>query len=137
MRLALASAMLLMSGRPAVETGVWKSCSISTVSICTPAGCAWRKPAISIFVADHVEGGVERAAYYRCELRVVRCDRYIPLVHRTGDFVVFSLPSQSVFAKLAPDGRITDVAAVKDTVFVSRGRCTPGAPPRNAPEKSG
>ena len=69
-------------------------------------------------------------------LKLARCDRYTAIVHRTGDFLIFSLPERSVFAKLGSDGRITDVAGQGDSIFVSRGKCTDGAPPPDSSLRS-
>jgi hypothetical protein len=61
---------------------------------------------------------------------MTKCDKYSALAYKTGDFVIFSLPQRSVFAKLASDDSITDVAALGSDVFVSRGKCIPASPPR-------
>lgn len=130
MKLAIAIAALLSStGAKDNAGGIWRACTIGSVSICTPAGCASRKPSISVYVSDFVDHGVERASYYRCAVGFKNCDRYSPRVQRNGDFLVFTLAQESLFAKLGPDDRLTDVAAIKDTVFISRGQCKPGAPP--------
>ena len=127
------AALLSLAGAKEPAGGVWRACTIDNVTICTPAGCAFRKPAVSIYVSNFLDRGTERASYYRCALGLKNCDRYSPRVQRNGDFLVFTLAQESLFAKLGPDDRLTDVAAVKDTVFISRGRCKPGAPP---PESS-
>jgi hypothetical protein len=138
MRSSLVAAAVLMTAAPvpAADNGVWRACTIDTVTICTPAGCGQRKPTISIFVSDYMDGVSERGAYYRCGLHLARCERYGAVVYRTGDFVVFSLPARSVFAKLGPDNRITDVAAVADSIFISRGRCANRAPPPGSSSRS-
>ena len=109
--------------------GIWAACTIDTVSACSQSGCKAVKPAISIYLSDFVDRGVERAAYYRCSTGLTRCDRYRALVNKTGEFSIFSLPERSLFAKLGPDHRVTDVAAMGDTVLISRGRCSERAPP--------
>lgn len=134
-RLACA-AILLASPAAAAEPGIWKACRIDTVSVCGVTGCSARKPAISIFVSDYIDRGTERAAYYRCGVRLSNCDRYPALAYRTGDYLVFSLPQRSVFAKLGTDDRITDVAALGDDVLVSRGTCTTAVPPPAAALRS-
>ena len=106
------------------------------MSECSPAGCSARKPTISIFVSDFVDRGIERAAYYRCGVRLSNCDRYTALAYRTGEFMIFSLPQRSVFAKLGTDDRITDVAALGDDVLVSRGTCATAVPPPAASLRS-
>ena len=116
-----------------MESGIWKACSIDSVSVCAPGGCTTTRPGISIFVSDYLDHGTERAAYYRCGLKLADCDRYRALVYRTGDFTIFSLPERSVFAKVGPDDRITDVAGQADVVSISRGKCINAAPP---PESS-
>lgn len=132
MKSILAIAALLSSaGARDFDSGVWRACKIDSVSICTPAGCAPRKPTISIYVSDFLDHGVERASYYRCGIGLTNCDRYSPRVQRNGDFLVFTLAQESSFAKLGPDDRLTDVTAVKDTVIVSRGLCEAAAPPRD------
>jgi hypothetical protein len=132
-RLGFALALLTAAASAAAaEPGVWRACTINTVSVCTPAGCSLQKPAISLFVSDYVDRGTERAAYYRCALKLTKCDRYRAIPYRTGEFVIFSLPERSVFAKLGQDDSITDVAALGDNVFVSRGKCTSGVPPAGA-----
>lgn len=126
----IAAALMIAPGHlDAAGGGVWKACTIDTVTACTPDSCASRKPAISIFVSDYVDGGTERGAYYRCKLHLAGCDRFPATVYRTGDFIIFSLPGESAFAKLGVDDRVTDVAVVGYTVFVSRGRCVERAPP--------
>lgn len=131
MKTAVAAALLTLAvpAQAAEDSGIWQACAIESVSVCTPAGCAARKPAISIYLSNYVARGVERAAYYRCAARFTACDKYGAVVRRVGDLAVFSVPEQSVFAKLGANGRVTDVAAVGDTVFISRGRCTNAAPP--------
>lgn len=138
MRHLLVASAVLLAGTPAgaADKGIWKSCSIETFSVCTATGCSRRKPEISIFLSAYLDRGEERGAYYRCGLRLANCDRYSALVYRTGDFVIFSLPDRSVFAKLASDDRVMDVAALSDTLFVSRGRCTSGAPPPDSSLRS-
>jgi hypothetical protein len=59
------------------------------------------------------------------------------VVRRIGEFLVFSLPERSLFSKLATDNQLIDVAAVKDTVFVARGRCVKAAPPSRSQWRSG
>ena len=126
----IAAAVMMVHGPAnAAGGGVWKACTIDTVTACTPDACASRKPAISIFVSDYVDGGAERGAYYRCKLHLTACDRFPATVYRSGDFMIFSLPGESAFAKLGADDRVTDVAVVGYTVFVSRGRCAERAPP--------
>lgn len=136
--MVLVAAALLSAPAPlcAASGGIWKACSIDSVTVCAPSGCNARKPAISIFVSDYMDRGTERGAYYRCGPRLAACDRYPALVRRTGQFIVFSLPEQSVFAKLGSDGRITDVAGQADSVFVSRGQCTDAAPPPDSSLRS-
>lgn len=126
--LAMAAFMPVASGAGPIN-GIWKSCAITSVSVCTTAGCRPAKPAISIYLLNFVDGGGERSAYFRCALGLTRCDRYSALVNKTGDFAIFSLPDRSLFAKLGPGERVTDVAAVGDTVFVSRGTCRDSVPP--------
>lgn len=135
MRNWFTGAALLLAAAPAsaLDVGTWKMCVIDSVSRCTPAGCSAIKPAISIFVSNYADRGTERGAYYRCGPKLARCDRYNAAVYRTGDFVIFSLPQQSTFAKLGADDRITDVAARSDEVLISRGTCETAAPP---PESS-
>lgn len=130
------AALLLATGAKEPAGGVWRACTIDRVSICTPAGCAFRKPAVSIYVSSFLDHGAERASYYRCAIGLKNCDRYIPRVQRNGDFLVFTLPQESLFAKLGKDDSLTDVAAVKDTVFISRGRCKPAAPPPDSSLRS-
>jgi hypothetical protein len=113
----------------AADAGLWRACTIDTVLVCTQDRCSPRKPTISIFVSNYLDRGTERAAYYRCGLKLTKCDRYSALAYKTGDFVIFSLPQRSVFAKLASDESITDVAAMGSDVFVSRGKCTSASPP--------
>lgn len=122
-------AILLASAPAAAEPGMWKACTIETVSLCTEDHCSPRKPEISIFVSNYVDRGTERGAYYRCALRLINCDRYPALVYKSGDFVIFSLPQRGVFAKLGSDDRITDVASRGNDVFISRGKCIRASPP--------
>jgi hypothetical protein len=129
-QLFLAAVSVFAAPATAAEPGIWRACTIDAVSVCTKDGCAPRKPAFSIFVSSYADRGTERAAYYRCALKLTKCDRYSALAYKTGDFVIFSLPQRSVFAKLASDDSITDVAAQGSDVFVSRGRCTVATPPR-------
>jgi hypothetical protein len=138
MRSVLIAAALLTAPAPAcaMASGIWKACSIDSVSVCAPAGCSTAKPAISIFVSNYVDHGSERSAYYRCGLKLTHCDRYSAIVNRNGDFIVFSLPQHSLFAKLGGDGRITDVAGQADSIFVSRGKCTDAAPPPDSSLRS-
>jgi len=104
-------------------------CDIKSLSVCAAGGCRSAAPAISIYLSDFMDGSSERAAYYRCGPALTNCDRYAAIVHRTGEFTIFSLPARSLFAKLGPGNQVTDVAAVGDTVFVSRGLCEHAAPP--------
>jgi hypothetical protein len=134
--LVAAAALITPAAVPAADSGIFKACTIDTVTICTPAGCGPRKPSISIFVSDYMDGVTERGAYYRCGLHLVRCNRYSAVVYRSGDFITFSLPARSVFAKLGPGNIITDIAAVEDSVFISRGRCANRAPPAGSAERS-
>lgn len=106
------------------------------MSECSVAGCSARKPTISIYLSDYIDRGTERAAYYRCGVRLSNCDRYPALAYRTGNYLVFSLPQRSVFAKLGTDDRIIDVAALGEDVLVSRGTCTSSAPPPAASLRS-
>ena len=129
-RLLLAAISLAASPAAGAEPGLWRACTIDTVSVCSGDRCSPRKPTISIFISNYVDRGTERAAYYRCALKLTKCDRYRALAYKTGDFVIFSLPERSVFAKLASDDSITDVAAMGSDVFVSRGKCAPAPPPR-------
>jgi len=129
-RFSLVAISLLATPAVAAEPGIWRACTIDSVSVCTQSSCAPRKPAFSIFVSSYVDRGTERAAYYRCGLKMTKCDKYSALAYKTGDFVIFSLPQRSVFAKLASDDSITDVAALGSDVFVSRGKCIPASPPR-------
>ena len=131
-------AALLATPAPvaAMDAGTWKACTIESVSVCGPEGCAASKPSISIFVSNYVDRGAERGAYYRCRLRLVACDRYRALVYRNGDYTIFSLPERSVFAKLGSDDRIIDVAGPADNVVISRGRCISAAPPPDSSLRS-
>lgn len=129
-RFFLVAISLLATPAAAAEPGLWRACTIDTVSVCTQGSCVPRKPTISIFVSSYADRGTERAAYYRCALKLTKCDKYSALVYKNGDFVIFSLPQRSVFAKLASDDSITDVAALGSDVFVSRGKCIPASPPR-------
>lgn len=129
-RLLLAAIALAGTPAAAAEPGLWRACTIDTVSVCTPDRCTPRKPAISIYISSYIDRGTERAAYYRCAPKLTKCDRYSALAYKTGDFLIFSLPQRSVFAKLASDDSITDVAALGSDVFVSRGKCTASSPPR-------
>jgi hypothetical protein len=122
-------AIALGTPATAAEPGLWKACTIETTSLCTQERCSPRKPEISIFVSHYRDRATERGAYYRCGLRLTRCDRYPATVYNTGDFVIFSLPQRGVFAKLSSDDRITDVAARGSDVFISRGKCTSASPP--------
>lgn len=125
----LASALIVLAAPASAEPGLWKACTIETVSLCTRDRCSARKPEISIFVSNYVDRGTERGAYYRCGLGITNCDRYPALVHKAGDYLIFSLPQRGVFAKLGSDDRITDVAARGTDVFISRGKCTSASPP--------
>jgi hypothetical protein len=126
----LATAPFLISAAAvAQENDVWRACSIDSVVICTPAGCSGRRPTISIYIGSYNGAGLVRAVYLRCAVGFVSCDRYNPEVRRDGAFTVFSLPDRSVFSKLGGDNRLLDVAAVKDSVVISRGRCAEAAPP--------
>lgn len=129
-RLLLAAISLAASSAADAEAGLWRACTIDAVSVCSQDRCSPRKPTISIFVSSYVDRGTERAAYYRCAPKLTKCDRYRALAYKTGDFVIFSLPERSVFAKLGSDDRITDVAAMGSDVFVSRGKCAAAPPPR-------
>jgi hypothetical protein len=129
-RLFVIAIGVLATPAAGAEPGTWRACTIDTVSVCTQDRCTPRKPAISIFVSSYVDRGTQRAAYYRCALKLTKCDRYSALVYKTGDFLIFSLPQRSVFAKLASDDSITDVAALGSDVFVSRGKCIASSPPR-------
>jgi hypothetical protein len=124
-----AAALLATIGAAANGPGIWAACTIDSVSICAASGCKAARPSVSIYLSDFVDHGVERGAYYRCSIGLTRCDRYNALVNKTGDFTIFSLPDRSVFAKLGPGHRVTDVAAMGDTVLVSRGRCSDRVPP--------
>ena len=121
---------LAASPSAGAEPGLWRACTIDTVSVCGQDRCSPRTPAISIFVSSYVDRGTERAAYYRCAPKLTKCDRYRALAYKTGNFVIFSLPERSVFAKLGSDDSITDVAAMGSDVFVSRGKCAAAPPPR-------
>jgi len=121
----------------AQDYDVWRACSISSVNMCTPTGCSSREPTISIYIGFHSDGAGRRAVYLRCATAFVRCDRYDPVVRRLGEFVIFSLPERSVFSKLGTDNKLVDVAAVRDTVFVARGRCVEAAPPARSQWRSG
>ena len=129
-RLFFAAISLGATPAAGASPGLWRACTIDTVSVCTQDRCVPRKPAFSIFVSSYIDRGTERAAYYRCGLKLTKCDKYSALAYKTGDFVIFSLPQRSVFAKLASDDSITDVAAQGSDVFVSRGKCTTAPPPR-------
>jgi hypothetical protein len=128
--LLLAAISLAASPAAGAEPGLWRACTIDTVSVCSQDRCSSRRPAISIFVSSYIDRGTERAAYYRCAPKLTKCDRYRALVNKTGNFVIFSLPDRSVFAKLGSDDSITDVAAMGSDVFVSRGKCAAAPPPR-------
>lgn len=125
---ALTSAATASAG-PAPDGGIWSACDIRSVSICAEEGCSPAKPAISIYLSNFMDGGRERAAYYRCAPALTKCDRYNAVVYRTGEFTIFSLPARSLFAKLGPDEKLVDVAAVDDRVYISRGSCRHAAPP--------
>jgi hypothetical protein len=129
-RLILLSVSLAATPAAGAEPGIWRACTIDTVSVCTKDRCAPSKPAISLFVSSYIDRGTERAAYYRCGLKLTKCDKYSALAYKTGNFVIFSLPQRSVFAKLGSDDSITDVAALGSDVFVSRGKCVASTPPR-------
>jgi hypothetical protein len=126
----LATALVLMSA-PALsqEADIWRACSIDSVMMCTPAGCSGRAPGISIYIGYYSRDSVKRALYLRCAVGLVSCDRYDPVVRRNGAFMIFSLPERSVFSKLGTDNSLLDVAGVKESVVISRGRCTEAAPP--------
>lgn len=113
----------------AEEFDVWRACSINSVNMCAATGCTTRKPMISIYIGYHSESTGRRAVYLRCATGLRSCDRYDPVVRRLGEFVIFSLPERSVFSKLGPDNQLVDVAAVRDIVFIARGRCVEAAPP--------
>jgi len=121
--------VLVASAANSQADNVWRACSIENVVMCTPTGCARRQPEIAIYIGYHSSAGNRRAVYLRCAVGFRNCDRYDPEVRRLGTFVVFSLPERSVFSKLDDHDRLLDVAAVKDTVFISRGRCVEAAPP--------
>ena len=127
--LILSAALAAPITSPVASTGISKACTIESVAQCGSNGCSPRRPEISIFLSDYFDRGVERSAYFRCALQLSRCDRYSTVVYQTGDFVIFALPERSAFAKLGPDGRVTDVSAAGDVVFVSRGQCSDHAPP--------
>lgn len=131
MRGGFLATALVVTADPALaqETDVWRACSIDSVQMCTPAGCTARRPSISVYIGYHRQADVERAVYLRCAVGLSSCDRYDPVVRRVGDVVVFSLPEHSLFSRLGKDDRLTDVAGVQDTIFVSRGRCVQAAPP--------
>jgi hypothetical protein len=122
---------LVLTAAPAgaQENDVWRACSIDSVQMCMPAGCAARRPAISVYIGYHRQAGIERAVYLRCAVGLSSCDRYDPVVRHVGDVLVFSLPEHSLFSRLGKDDRLTDVAGVQDAIFVSRGRCIQAAPP--------
>jgi hypothetical protein len=120
----------------AQDYDVWRACSINNVNMCTATGCSRRKPMISIYIGYHSDGTGRRAVYLRCATGFVSCDRYDPVVRRLGEFVTFSLPERSVFSKLGPDDQLVDVAAVRDTVFIARGRCVEAAPPARSEWRS-
>jgi hypothetical protein len=134
--LILSAALAAPLTNPVAGTGIWKACTIDSVAQCAADGCSPRKPAISLFLSDYFDRGVERSAYYRCALQFSKCDRYRTIVYQTGNFVIFSLPERSAFAKLGPDGRVTDVSAAGDVVFVSRGQCVDRAPPQESALRS-
>lgn len=117
------------SSASTLDQDVWKACSVDTVTICTRATCSSRKPDISIYLADRVDVTTEAASYYRCGVGLIHCDRYNALVYRSGEYVIFSLPQRSLFSKLGVDDGLTDVAAVGESVIISRGRCYTAAPP--------
>lgn len=128
--LFLGTTLVLAAGSAqAQQSDVWRACSIDRVNACTPAGCAPRRPTISIYIGYHQQTGLERAVYLRCAVGLSNCDRYDPIVRRVGTYMVFSLPEHSLFSKLGDDDRLTDVAGVQDTIFVSRGHCVAAAPP--------
>ena len=129
MKYLLTGGLLIVSSAAPSMPGLWVGCSVDALSVCTVRSCESRKPEISIYLANYVVQGAERAVYYRCALELVNCDRYNAIVHHTGDYVVFSVPEQSVFAKVSSDGHITDVAGIRDQVLISHGTCKPAAPP--------
>jgi|SRR6476469_9935987 len=139
MRARLLTVALGMIALPvhAEDNDVWRACSITSVNMCTPIGCSGRKPTISIYIGFHSDAIVQRAVYLRCAVAFARCDRYDPVVRRIGEFLIFSLPERSLFSKLATDNQLIDVAAVRDTVFVARGRCVEAAPPPRSQWRSG
>ena len=84
---------------------------------CDPGrGCKAISPGTVIVKLDP-----QTREYSRCDTK--GCDTYQANINSSGLFNVYELPGRGVFAKVALDGRATEVVSLMNSILVSQGKC--------------
>jgi len=130
-RLPLLIAVTLPAA-PAPAADSWQECQIENVTFCNADGCRYVDPTLKLYFGDFADSrGKRKSYYYRCR-RDRDCDRIEnPWIGENERYRAFVMPEQGVIARIAADGKVTDVATVDDTVLISRGSCWEAGPQTN------
>lgn len=126
--LALVVGVCLLA-EPVRAADIWQECQIENVTVCTAQGCKYVEPTLKLYFGDFADSrGKRKSYYYRCR-RDRDCDRIEnPWIGENERYRAFVMPEQGVIARIAADGKVTDVATVDDTVLISRGSCWEAGP---------
>ena len=129
-RLAVWTIALAALPPPASAADSWQECQIENVTFCNAEGCKYVDPTLKLYFGDFADSaGRRRGYYYRCR-RDGACDMIEnPWIGSNDRYRAFVMREQGVIARIAADGKVTDVATVDDTVLISRGTCWEGKPP--------
>lgn len=121
-------ALMLLQAHPAAAD-VWKECQIETATLCEPGGCRSVEPTLKLYFGDYADQDGKRSGYYyRCR-RGGACDMIEdPWIGENDTYRAFVSRERGVISRIGPEGKVTDVATLNDTVLISRGTCW-NAPP--------
>ena len=127
-RLPLLIAVTLPAA-PAPAADSWQECQIENVTFCNADGCRYVDPTLKLYFGDFTDSaGRRKSYYYRCR-RGGSCDMIEnPWIGQNDRYRAFVMREQGLIARIAPDGKVTDVATVDDTVLISRGSCWDAKP---------
>jgi hypothetical protein len=112
----VAMAALMAVAPPNLERNRAWFCTFTERQVCDAQGCRAAPPVGRTILWP---GG---NVYSRCS-NDLDCDAYPARFSSAGGFLSVEVPGHSVFAKVATDLRVTDVAASGHQKFISRGQC--------------
>ena len=107
---------LLLLAAPIAAVGQTLQCTITDKVQCDPGGqCKSLMPTVQPSV------DLDAKRYSRCDRG--GCDTFDVQITRSGAFTIIEAPGRSMFLKIGPGGKSTEVVSLMNSVLVSNGIC--------------